>query len=122
MSEHAAPKYLQLSQEIEGRIREGQWRAGRMPSVRGIAEAHGVSVVTASRALQVLRDKGLVNTVGRSGCYLAGPRPAVGDRFGLQLRVTPGQYRRAADTVTRHGFEELFRRQGITLVDEPFDL
>jgi LacI family transcriptional regulator len=122
MAETGAPKYLELSQEIEGRIRLGQWRAGRMPSVRGIAAAHGVSAVTASRALQVLHDKGLIHTVGRSGCYLANPKAAAGDRFALQLRVTPGQYRRAADSAIRRGFEEQARRQGLVVVDEPFEL
>ncbi|HEY1376059.1 MAG TPA: GntR family transcriptional regulator, partial [Gemmataceae bacterium] len=122
-----SPKYLALSRELEGRIRGGLGPTGRMPSVRDLAEEHGVSVVTASRALQVLRDKGLINTVHRSGCYLArngGGKDAAptGEHFALCLRITPGLFQRAADTVTRSGFEAAARRLGLKMDDSPFDL
>src|SRR5437667_228914 len=60
MTDTAPPKYLALSHELEGRIRGGLWQDGRMPSVRDLAHEHGVSAVTASRALQVLRDERLL--------------------------------------------------------------
>src|SRR5439155_719897 len=122
MTDTAPPKYLALSHELEGRIRGGLWQDGRMPSVRDLAHEHGVSAVTASRALQVLRDKGLIHTVNRSGCYLARNGAVTGEHFALCLRITPGLFQRAADTVTRSGFEATAQRLRLRMDDSPFDL
>jgi LacI family transcriptional regulator len=122
MIDTSQSKYLLVSREIENRIRGGAWPAGRIPSVRNLAQEHRVSVVTASRALQVLRDKGLVNTVNRSGCYLAPVDQPVLERFALCLRTTPGIHQRVAANVTRVGFETVASGMGIALADIPFDL
>jgi LacI family transcriptional regulator len=121
MTDPDLPKYLELSRDIEGSIRGGVWPAGRIPSVRDLAHEHGVSVVTASRALQVLRDKGLINTVKRSGCFLTPTNKATGDRFGLCLRTTPGPYQRTSANVTRVGFESVAARLGLSLTDYTID-
>jgi LacI family transcriptional regulator len=121
MPDALASKYLLVSREIENRIRDGQWPAGRMPGVRELAGQHHVSVVTASRALQVLRDKGLIRTVNRSGCFLAADEPKSGEHFALCLRVTPGRFQRASDSVTRGGFAAAARTMGFTVDDGPFD-
>ncbi len=116
------PKYLVISQQIESLIRSGRLTDERMPSVRGIAEAHNVSVVTASRALQVLRDKGLIQTVERSGCFLvAGPSRAV-ESWAVCLRVSPGTWQAASASVTRSGFEALARADGVTFLTDHFEL
>jgi LacI family transcriptional regulator len=122
MTDTSPAKYLLLSSELEGRIRGGLWPDGRIPSVRVLARDHGVSVVTASRALQVLRGKGLIHTVNRSGCYLARSAPATGEHFALCLRITPGLFQRAADTATRVGFEATAKRLGLRMDDSPFDV
>jgi LacI family transcriptional regulator len=122
MIDTSPSKYLLISREIESRIQGGAWPAGRIPSVRDLAQEHGVSVVTASRALQVLRDKGLINTVKRSGCFLAPRVETIGDRFALFLRTTPGTYQRTSANVTRIGFKAVANRLGFQLDDCTFDI
>ena len=117
------PKYLAISREIEARIRNGRWKDGMVLSARGIAEEHRVSVVTASRALQVLRDRGLIHTIDRQGSYLSPSASvsATGERWGLCFRVTPGPWYQASLWTTRSGFQELARRRGVVLDTETFE-
>jgi LacI family transcriptional regulator len=113
------PKYLLVSQELESRIQAGDWSNGKMPTVREIAERNDVSIVTASRALQVLRDKGLIRTVERSGCYLA---PSTPSRWALCLHITPGPFQQASTSVIWTGFEAVARKGKAAFVTDAFEL
>ena len=122
MSDAPLLKYLQLAHELESEIRAADGDHGRLPSVRQIAHDHGVSIVTASRAVQVLRDKGLIKTVSRSGCYpLPAASPAT-ECWAVLLRVTPGQWHQAAKAMTMVGFESVAQQQAVRLVSDAFVL
>jgi DNA-binding GntR family transcriptional regulator len=51
-----------------GRLQTGQ----QLPSIRELAEQHGVATGTVSGALQILRDDGLVSTIDKKGTYVTG--------------------------------------------------
>ncbi len=111
-------KYLDISRRIEAEIVAGQWSEGvRMIGVRGIASKYGVSTVTASRSLQVLRDRGLIRSVERSGSYPVAPKAV--DRgqalWALCFRTTPGPWYRASHSTTMSGFATMARAGEIAL-------
>lgn len=121
-------KYLVISRAIEARILSDHPAGQKLPSTRDIAVEHGVSIVTASRALQVLRDKGLIETSGRSRSVLVG-QPGVPvnstlvlERFGLLLRSTPGPWQAASRSVPMKGFLAAAKEQGIQVEHERFEL
>src|SRR5436305_13596070 len=114
------PKYLEVSRAIEAQIRKGKWDGQKMPGVRGLAQLHGVSVVTASRALQVLKDRGLIRTVERSGNFRVAAPTA--DRWAVVLRPTPGPWHPATLGLARCGFEALARRDPMHLEHDLFPI
>jgi LacI family transcriptional regulator len=113
-------KYLEVSRAIETQIRKGKWDGQKMPGVRGLARLHGVSVVTASRALQVLKDRGLIRTVERAGNFRVAAPTA--DRWALVLRPTPGPWHPATLGLARCGFETLARRDPMHLEHDLFPI
>ncbi len=115
-----APKYVELAGTIETQIRDGMWDGVKMPSVRDVAVRHKVSVVTASRAVQILRDKGLIQTRQRSGCFRVAPPTA--DRWALVMRLTPGPWQHATLGMSRFGFEALARREPMHLEPDAIKL
>jgi DNA-binding transcriptional MocR family regulator len=63
--------YTELADDIERQIRRGVLRAGeRLPSVRGLCTARGISQGTVMQAYYLLEDRGLVSARPRSGYYV----------------------------------------------------
>ncbi len=104
------PKYLSVAEDLASRIRAGEWSHGKVPTVRDIASRYEVSSFTASRALQTLRDRGLVVTRNRSGSYIANeaqPPGAPTHSWVVVTRVSPGPWQSASEAVVKVGFERL---------------
>lgn len=113
-----SPRYLQIVSEIEAQIAAGTWEGRRMPGVRALAEQFGVSIATASRAIQLLADRGLIDTVERSGCYVRADRPTTSAALALCLRPAPTVGDLATAAALRTGFEEAAREQRLSLLSE----
>jgi GntR family transcriptional regulator len=68
--------YVQLADDLAGRIGQGEFPTGsRLPSEADLAEHYGVAKMTVRRALEVLRERGLVKTLhGRGSVVVASPK------------------------------------------------
>ena len=118
MTTNGIPKYQQVSDLLETLIREGQLDGNKIPSVRSVAKQFSISIVTASRALQVLRDKGVVRSVERSGTFLL--PAATAERWALILNVTHGSQAELVTAKVRSGFEAVAHQQSIHVHTDAF--
>ncbi len=76
--------YLQLAQEIEDSIREGQYQSfDRLPTEQQLMEAYSVSRITVRQALDHLLERGLIVRKQGKGTFVSGP---VIERDLLSLR------------------------------------
>ena len=64
------PAYAQLAEILRDKISAGEWRHGPLPSVRQLQQAYDVGRDTATRALSILADEGLIFSVPRRGYYV----------------------------------------------------
>ncbi|MEU6755036.1 GntR family transcriptional regulator [Streptomyces sp. NPDC046685] len=80
----ARPLYVQLADIIAGKIESGELAPDRpIPSENHLADEYGVARLTARRAAQDLRERGLIVTVRGKGSFvvaqLPGERPEITD-------------------------------------------
>jgi LacI family transcriptional regulator len=107
------PKYLEIARTVELQLVGRD--AVKVPSARELARLYQVSIVTASRAIQVLRDKGLIRTVDRSGSFITpGISATAGTEvYALVQRSTPGPWYQASLAFSRAGFTVVERQEGV---------
>jgi GntR family transcriptional regulator len=68
----ARPMYLQIMEQIRARIAAGDWVAGKeLPSIRALAAALSVSVITVKRAYLDLENEGVIVTRHGKGSFVA---------------------------------------------------
>ncbi|WP_061297292.1 winged helix-turn-helix domain-containing protein [Herbidospora cretacea] len=66
--------YARVADHIAARIEAGELAPGsRLPGERDLAADYGVALGTARRAVEDLRDRGLVVTLPAKGTYVARP-------------------------------------------------
>lgn len=71
MSE-APLRHEQLAERLRAAIASGEWPPGtRLPSLRQLCEAHGLSMATVRRAMETLLDEGLLQVRAQSGFFVA---------------------------------------------------
>jgi DNA-binding transcriptional MocR family regulator len=67
---------VELARSIEAGVREGRLRPGqRLPTVRHLAQARGLSPTTVAAAYRTLRTRGLLVAEGRRGTRVSGMPP-----------------------------------------------
>lgn len=68
--------YVRVADEVEAEIRSGRLpRGARLPNERDMGTQYGVAPGTARRAVQELRDRGLVVTLPNKGTFVIGASP-----------------------------------------------
>jgi GntR family transcriptional regulator len=65
--------YVQVADDLAARIGRGEL-SGRMPAERDLASEYGVAYGTIRRAMEVLRERGLVESVHGRGTFTR-PQP-----------------------------------------------
>jgi GntR family transcriptional regulator len=97
------PSYVQLADALRRAIADGTYAVGdRLPSVRKLAEEHGVANATASKAVEVLQREGLVSSRAGLGTVVrehsaASPAPLQEQVDDLQRRVKALEERAGKD-------------------------
>lgn len=67
--------YVRVANEVEAEIRAGRLPHGaRLPNERDMGAQYGVAPGTARRAVQELRDRGLVATLPNKGSFVIAPQ------------------------------------------------
>jgi DNA-binding transcriptional regulator YhcF (GntR family) len=69
--ESSTPLYVQLAALLRSQIADGTITK-RLPSAKTLSQDHGVSHITAERALTMLKGEGLISPVIGKGYYVAG--------------------------------------------------
>jgi DNA-binding GntR family transcriptional regulator len=68
------PLYVQVADDVEARIAGGELLPNRpIPSENQLVQQYGVARGTARKAIQLLRERGLVMTVTGRGTYVIAP-------------------------------------------------
>src|SRR5688500_14038195 len=91
----ARPMYLQIMEQIRLRIAAGDWAAGKeLPSIRALAAALSVSVITVKRAYLDLESEGVIVTRHGKGSFVAEVNGLAGElqeeKLGEHLTAAAG--------------------------------
>ncbi len=106
------PPYLHIAAAIRHRITTGALRPGdRVPSTRQVVRDFGVAMATATRALAVLRDEGLVVTRPGSGTVVRAPGPPARRRSPDQELTTERIVATAMAVADAEGLEAVSMRR-----------
>jgi GntR family transcriptional regulator len=96
--------YLQIMEQIRARIAAGDWAAGKeLPSIRALAAALSVSVITVKRAYLDLESEGVIMTRHGKGSFVADVNGLAGE---LQEEKLDGHLAAAAGIARQLGLTD----------------
>ena len=100
----ARPMYLQILEQIRARVAAGDWPPGKeIPSIRALAAALNVSVITIKRAYLDLENEGVIVTRHGKGSFVADVNGLAGE---LQEERLEEHLTRAAEIGQSLGLSE----------------
>ena len=100
----ARPMYLQIMEQIRARVAAGDWPSGKeLPSIRALAAALSVSVITVKRAYLEMEHAGLIVTQHGKGSFVAADVVSGSEIFEQEML---GHLEEAARLATSIGMSE----------------
>jgi GntR family transcriptional regulator len=100
----ARPMYLQIMEQIRARIAARDWPPGKeLPSIRALAAALNVSVITIKRAYLDLENEGVIVTRHGKGSFVADVNGLAGE---LQIERLDEHLARAAEIAQQLGLTD----------------
>lgn len=100
------PPYLQLADRLRRAVADGAYATGeKFPSVRALAEEHGTAKETVSKAIRVLKEEGVLRTVGGIGTVIRDLPVADGLRPPALLQEQVADLRRRVEVLEQHAVE-----------------
>lgn len=86
------PLYMQIRNQVVVGIASGKLAPGeQLPTIRALAEESGINMMTVSKAYQLLKQEGYINTDRRGGTRVripAGREIPAESMEGLRLRIS----------------------------------
>jgi GntR family transcriptional regulator len=116
------PPYRQVADELRDAIVAGQLGPGEaLPSVRALAQQYDVTNVTASRAVELLRSEGLVDTQLGRGTFVRAQKPVIHVRSYLTVDAD-GQRATWSSDGERQGFAATQEITELATIPAPADV
>ena len=92
-------KYRQIAADLRARIERGEWAVGeQMPILDELSAQYGVVTGTVDKALGVLRQEGIAETIHGTGTFVREPVPSDSD-LAAKVDQLSEQYRQLAKRV-----------------------
>jgi DNA-binding transcriptional MocR family regulator len=111
------PRYLRLVDFIERAVAEGTLTSGeRVPAQRALAALLGVDLTTITRGFNEARRRGLIESRGPLGTFVAAPRAELAQRVDLSMNMPPPPAGIDTDALLREGLSRLLLRSDADLL------
>ncbi|WP_027797071.1 aminotransferase-like domain-containing protein [Paraburkholderia acidipaludis] len=113
----SGPRYLRLADFVERAVANGTLAAGtRMPAQRALAALLGVDLTTVTRGFNEARRRGLIESRGPLGTFVAPPRAAQLQRVDLSMNIPPAPLGIEMAALLREGLSRLLLRSDADLL------
>lgn len=113
----SGPRYLRLVDFIERAVAEGALAPGsRVPPQRALAALLGVDLTTVTRGFNEARRRGLIESRGPLGTFVAPPRAAQLQRVDLSMNIPPPPLGIEMAALLREGLARLLLRSDADLL------
>ena len=83
-----APIYRQIRNQVVLTLADGRLKPGdRLPTIRALADASGINMMTVSKAYQLLKQEGYITSDKHRGAVVNGRLPALSEQSRNRLRL-----------------------------------